>query len=79
MGSCHLPREEHTLTQAALESQGEKVKEKQTLILFKGELSSNLCSPKMELADCRGRSILAELGGHLSGAGQWPSTQHLAP
>lgn len=63
-------------TQAATKSQGEQVKGKQTLILFKGELSSNLCSPKMELADCRGRSALAELGGHLSGAGWWPSTQH---
>lgn len=39
-------------SQGATRAQREKVKEKQTLILFKEELSSNLCSLKMELADC---------------------------
>lgn len=67
--------------QAALESQGEKVKEEQTPILFKAELSSNLCSPKMELADCRGKSVLAELVAICQGRGSGPapSTQHPAP
>lgn len=35
----------------ANDSQGGESKEKQTLSLFKEELSNNLCSPKMELAD----------------------------
>lgn len=51
--NCHLTKE-HTSLSAALEGKWQprgESKEKQTLILFKEELSNNLCSPKMELAD----------------------------
>lgn len=63
----------------AKESRGEKVKEKQTWILFKEELSSNLCSPKMELADSTQGDVFQQSwvaicwGG---GGGELPGTQH---
>ena len=59
----------------AKQSRGESVKEKPTLILFKEELSNNLCSPKMELGWLwERRRVPAELGGHLSGWGSQPGT-----
>lgn len=59
-------------------SQGEKVEEKQTLILFKEELSNNLCSPKMELAGSRRGSVPAELVAICQGRAGQPARAWLA-
>lgn len=61
--------------EGTVRAKGRKLKKCKNLILFKEELSNNLCSPKMELADSRSLSVPAEPGGHLSGTVERASTR----
>lgn len=65
-----LPQRSTLRSPGHSESQGQKVKEKQTLILFKEELSNNLCSPKMELAVAQ-QSWVAICQGGAAGPASW--------
>lgn len=56
-------------------AKGRKFEKCKILILFKEVLSSNLCSPKMELAFSSSLSIPAGLGGSLLGTGSRPSAR----
>lgn len=53
-----------------MRAKGRKFKKCKSLNLFKEALSSNLCSPKMELAFWSSLSTPAGLGGNLSGTGE---------
>lgn len=76
--SCHST-EEHTSLSTALKDKWEprgESEDKQTLILFKEELSNNLCSPKMELADLEDEVFQQSWVAICQGRGSRPSTQH---
>lgn len=71
--------QEHTSLSTALEGKWQprgESKEKQTLILFKEELSNNLCSPKMELADWEVDVFQQSRAAICQGRGSGLSTQH---